>query len=113
MRMTVGDCGANSSFAVPSPISEVSSSSTIFTTCWPGVRLSRTSVPVARSRTVATKSLTTLKFTSASSSARRISRMARAMSSSVRRPRPRRSPSVAVSRSERESNTSYKSTDGR
>ena len=58
------------------PISSVSSSWTTFTTCWPGVRLFSTSSPSARSRTRATKSRTTSRLTSASSSARRISRIA-------------------------------------
>src|SRR5207249_3330753 len=63
-----------------------------FTTCWPGVRLFRTSSPSARARTCATNSLTTPKLTSASRRARRTSRMAREIASSSRTPRPRRSP---------------------
>ena len=59
----------------PEPISSVSSSCTMRTTSWPGVRLFVTAAPTARSRTRATNSLTTLKLTSASSSARRISRI--------------------------------------
>ena len=35
----------NTSFELPAPISSVSSSWTIFTTCWPGVMLFRTSWP--------------------------------------------------------------------
>ena len=66
----------------------VSSSSTILMTVCPGVRLLSTSWPTARSRTSATKSLTTLKLTSASSSARRISRMAASTSASESRPLP-------------------------
>ena len=46
----------NASPDSPSPISAVSSSCTTFTTCWPGVRLFRTSSPSAFSRTRATKS---------------------------------------------------------
>ena len=57
-------------------MSAVSSSWTIFTTCWPGVRLLRTSCPSARSLTDAVKSRATSRFTSASSRARRISRIA-------------------------------------
>ena len=38
-RTTVGGRLANASFELPLPISAVSSSWTIFTTCWPGVRL--------------------------------------------------------------------------
>ena len=41
----------NASPDSPSPISVVSSSWTTFTTCWPGVRLLRTSSPSACSRT--------------------------------------------------------------
>src|SRR5665213_3534630 len=62
------------------------------------------SAPIARSLTALVKLLTTLKLTSASSSARRISRIAAEMSSSVRVPRPRTSARVAWSFSERESN---------
>ena len=50
--------------------------------------------PSARSRTCATNSLTTPKLTSASSSARRTSRIAREIASSSSVPRPRRSPSA-------------------
>ena len=64
-----------------------------------------TSSPRQRSLTAEVNGLTTLKFTSASSSARRISRMAALMSSSVSVPRSRTSASVAWSFSERESNT--------
>ena len=59
---------------------------------------------MARSRTRATKSLTTLKLTSASSSASRTSRMAASTSASLIRPRPVRLPSVLRSRSLRVSN---------
>ena len=38
-RITVGGLAANVSFVPAAPSSSVSSSSTIFTTCWPGVRL--------------------------------------------------------------------------
>src|SRR5438477_396784 len=85
--------------------SSVSSSWTIFTTCWPGVTLFSTSWPSARSRTFATKSLTTSKLTSASSSASLTSRIAREIASSSRRPRLRRSPSAPWSRPESVSNT--------
>ena len=60
---------------------------------------------MAFSRTRATKSLTTLKLTSASSSARRTSRIAASTSASLIRPRPVRVPSVARRRSLRVSNT--------
>ena len=88
----------------PADSSAVSSSLTIFTTCWPAVRLSRISAPTARSRTRATKSLTTLKLTSASSRARRTSRIAASTSASVTRPRPVRPARVARRRSLRLSN---------
>src|SRR4029450_9877641 len=58
---------------------------TILTTCWLGVRLLRTAWSIARSRTRSTKAETTLKLTSASSSAVRISRRAASTVSSVRR----------------------------
>ena len=48
----------------PEPISSVSSSWTILTTSCPGLRLLVTAAPVARSRTRATNSLTTLRLTS-------------------------------------------------
>src|SRR4029450_13000074 len=70
--------------------------------------LFRTSWPSARSRTWATKDLTTSKLTSASSSARRISRIAREIASSSSFPRPRRSPRAPWSRSGRASNTAAK-----
>ncbi len=38
-RIVVGGRGENASCEEPEPISSVSSSWTIFTTCWPGVRL--------------------------------------------------------------------------
>src|SRR5215213_3074604 len=104
-RITVGGRLAKTSRESPEPISSVSSSWTILTTCWPGVRLLSTSCPVARSRTCATKSLTTWKLTSASSSASRISRIAFEIASSSRRPLPRRSPRACWSLSERVSNT--------
>ena len=55
-RITVGG-RPNASRESPEPIRAVSSSWTIFTTCWPGVRLFSTSWPSARSLTVAVKSL--------------------------------------------------------
>ena len=88
----------------PADRRSTSSSLTIFTTCWPAVRLESTSAPIAFSRTRATKSLTTLKLTSASSSASRTSRIAASTSASVIRPRPVRVPSVFRSRSLRVSN---------
>src|SRR5215204_3743790 len=102
--MTVGGRGEKLRPAEAPPISEVSSSLTILTTCWPGLSWRWTSMPRARSLTVPVNCLTTLKFTSASSRARRISRIAREMSSSVRTPRWRTPASVPWSLSARESN---------
>ena len=105
MRITVGGRGENARPAEAPPISVVSSSLTILTTCWPGLSCFWTSAPRQRSLTAVVNCLTTLKLTSASSSARRISRIARVMSSSVSAPRPRTPERVSWSFSERESNT--------
>ncbi len=88
--MTLGMRLDSTSLLSVRPSSAVSSSSTILTTFWAGVSESSTSEPRQRSLARATNALTTLKLTSASSSARRISRMAALMSSSVRRPLLRR-----------------------
>ena len=80
---TVGGLEENASSRAAPPISSVSSSETIFTTCCPGLSLPTTSAPSARSLTASVKLLTTLKLTSASSSASRISRIAAEMSASV------------------------------
>ena len=71
-----------------SPKSASSSSRTILTTCWLGVRLLSTAWSIARSRTRSMNALTTLKLTSASSSARRISRSAASTVVSVSRVSP-------------------------
>ena len=55
IRITVGGLGEKVIRRADSPISAVSSSFTIFTTCWPGLRLSITSLPSARSLTAAVK----------------------------------------------------------
>src|SRR4051812_27885707 len=104
MRMTVGGRGENVIPADCPPINEVSSSLTILITCWPGLSCLVTSIPSARSLTAFVNCLTTLKLTSASSSASRISRIALLMSSSVRAPRWRTPASVPCSFSESESN---------
>src|ERR1700729_3437945 len=104
MRTIVGGRGENARSPAAPPMSSVSSSETILTTCWPGLSLPTMSAPRARSFTALVKLLTTLKLTSASRSARRISRMAALMSASVRVPRPRTSDRVAWSFSARESN---------
>ena len=82
---TLGDCELMFSFWFSLPMRAVSSSLTILMTICAGERLSSTSAPVARSVTLRTKSLTTLKFTSASSSASLTSRMASFTSASVSR----------------------------
>src|SRR5437773_3165880 len=89
----------------PADRSSTSSSWTILTTCCPAVRLPRISAPIARSRIRPTTSLTTLKLTSASRRASRISRAAASTSASVTRPRPVRLASVVRRRSLRLSNT--------
>src|SRR3954469_2354414 len=82
-----------------------SSSFMILTTCWPGLSESRTPAPRQRSFTWVVNALTTLKLTSASSRARRISRMALSTSASVSFPLERTSERVAWRRSESWSNT--------
>ena len=104
MRITVGPGLANTSSRPEPPIRVVSSSATTFTTCCPGLSESSTSWPRARSFTPAVNSFTTLKFTSASSSASRTWRMALLTSSSVSLPRERTSPRASCSRSESVSN---------
>ncbi len=86
------------------PSSSTSSPWTILTTCWPGVRLWRSSCPTAFSRTRSTKDRTTLKLTSASRRAMRTSRSASWMFFSVRRPAPRRRSKIASRRCVRASN---------
>ena len=82
----------------------MSSSLTTFTTCCPGVRLSETSAPKHRSRVRSMKRSTTLKWTSASKRAYRISRIASATSSSVSRPFPLSRPKIPSKRSVSDSN---------
>ncbi len=105
ITITVGGRGEKEMPAEAPPISFVSSSSTIFTTCWPGLSAPITSAPRQRSFTAAVNDFTTLKLTSASSSASRISRIALLTSSSVSVPRERTSASAAWSFSESVSNT--------
>ena len=88
------------------PSARSSCSLTTLTTIWPGSRLASTPSPIAFSRTPATKPLVTLKLTSASSRARRISRIALSTSASVSFPRERRSESVPWRRSLRAGRTS-------
>ena len=85
------------------PKSAVSSSKTTFTTFWAGVSESRTSASKQRCFVREMKPFTTLKLTSASRRAMRISRMASLISSSVRRPLPLRRPNTPWSLSESDS----------
>ena len=58
-RRTTAGCPRSEKVRSPTARRAVSSSWTIFTTCWPAVRVSRISAPTARSRTRATKAFTT------------------------------------------------------
>src|SRR5438067_4463663 len=107
--ITVGGCGAHASRCPLPPSSSTSSSWTTFTTCWAGVSDLRTSWPIAFSRTRSTKPRTTLKLTSASSRATRISRSASWMLSSVSRPWPPRRSKIDCSLVLRESNMERRS----
>src|SRR5262245_48384733 len=82
----------------------VSSSRTILTTCWVGERAESTSSPIAFSLTASISCLTTLKLTSASSSATRISRSAASMFAAVSLPSPRRFLKTRCSLSDKLSN---------
>ena len=104
--MTVGPVLAYRSRRVSPPRMVTSSSLTILTICWAGLRAWLTSSPRARSLTAPTNSLTTGSATSASSSAIRISRAVASMSASERRPLPRRFLKVSASRSESVANKS-------
>src|SRR6202162_5717935 len=102
--MTVGGDGAYV-IGVRSPSRWTISSSTIFTICWPGFRLSITSAPTARVRMLATKSLTTSWLPPASSRASRTSRRPASTSASLSLPRPVSFLSAWSRRSVRDSNT--------
>ena len=84
--MIVGGLGEISILLLVPPIIAINSSLTILMTCWVGLSPLSTLSPTAFSDTLATKSLTTAKLTSASSSAMRISRIACLTSSSVNAP---------------------------
>ena len=86
------------------PSVSISSSWTILTTIWPGVTDLTTVAPIACSRTRSVKLRTTSSATSASSSARRTSRIAASTSFSVSAPRPVRRSRMPPSRSDRLSN---------
>ena len=78
--------GRSAISVVSLPIKETISSLTIFITICPGVKLVRTSCPMARSCTDLINCLTTLKLTSASSNAILTSFKAAFTSASVKRP---------------------------
>ena len=99
--MTFGMREVSTSLESVRPSRPVSSSSTTFTTFWAGVSDSRTSASRQRSFVRAMNDFTTLKLTSASKSAMRISRMAALMSSSVSLPLPRKPEKMFCNRSER------------
>ena len=86
------------------PSVATSSSWTILTTIWPGVTDLTTVAPTACSRTRSMKLLTTSSETSASSSARRTSRIAASTSASDSEPRPVSRSSIPPSFSDRLSN---------
>ncbi len=102
--MTVGGRFANSRRRCCPPRMPTSSSLTIWTTCCAGLSALFTSSESARSRMEAVKDLTTSSATSASRSARRISRTVPSTSDGDRRPLLRRLRKVSVSRSESEPN---------
>ena len=104
IKITVGGRDANWNRATSLPKIAISSSRTIFTTCSVGDSEVITSCPIAFSRMCSISSFTTLRFTSASSSATRISRNASAMFSSVTDPCPRRFLNARCSLSVRFSN---------
>gem|GEM_PF-4747093 len=96
---------ANRSSRVAPPRTVTSSSWTILTTCWAGLRAPDTSADNARSRTAPVNDRTTGSATSASSRARRISRTVVSTSASDSRPLVRRVRNVAVSLSDKVANT--------
>src|SRR5216683_6406435 len=89
------------------PSVAISSSWTIFTTIWPGVTDLTTVAPIACSRTFSVKLRTTSSETSASSSARRTSRIAASTSASVSDPRRVSRSRMPPSFSDRLSNTLF------
>src|SRR5919201_4012848 len=100
---TVGGCAAGASRCPLPPSSSTSSSCTTLTTCCAGVSDFRTSWPTALTFTRSMKPRTTLKLTSASSSATRTSRRASWMLSSLSRPWPPSRSKIVVSLALRES----------
>ncbi len=106
IRITVGGRDADSSgLGSAPPRTATISSRTTRRTAWSGVRLFRTSCPVARARTLSTICFVTLKWTSASRRAIRISRSAASTWASERTPWPRRDLKIPWSLSLSDSNT--------
>src|SRR5690625_514886 len=103
--MTVGGFLAKLILRVSPPRISSSSPWTIVTTCWPGFRASETSSPSARSLIWEINCRTAGTATSASSSARRISRAVASISASVSLPLPRRFLKVEDRRSVKVLNT--------
>src|SRR5690606_3567282 len=89
IRTTAGGAADRSSPREAPPMSSTSSRWTTPTSAWPGVRLPTTSSPSAFSLTLAMKSRTTGKETSASNNARRTSRSISCVLASVSRAWPR------------------------
>ena len=108
IRITVGgvEAVASGRGAAP-PSTSTISSRTMRTTAWSGERLFRTSWPVALARTRSSSCFATLKWTSASSRARRISRRAASTWASVRTPWPRRDLKIPCSLSLSDSNNAH------
>ena len=103
--MTVGGFLARFNRRVSPPRISMSSSLTILTTCWAGLSASETSAPRARSLMRLINPRTTVRETSASSNAKRISRVVALISASVNLPLPRRPARADCRRSDSESNT--------
>src|SRR5580658_1874499 len=104
IRKTLGGSLANLSFDSWLPRTLISSSLMIPITCCEGDSELSTSCPIARVLPLSMRCLTTLKLTSASSSATRTSRRAVSIFSAVRRPSPRRFLKTRCSLSDRLSN---------
>ncbi len=104
IMMATGGTALRSMVWPSEPSVAISSSWTILTTIWPGVTDLTTVAPTACSRTRSVKLLTTSSETSASSSARRTSRIAASTSASDSDPRPVSRSSIPPSFSDRLSN---------
>ena len=99
-RIVVGGRGEKAICDEPEPISSVSSSCTIFTTCWPGVRLFCTSCAERALAHPGDELLDDLEVDVRLEQRERTSRIARVIVSSSSVPRPLRSPSALWSFSE-------------